>query len=75
MLRFKIAAQKQIFVSCENSHVTKIWKNHFSNGIFQWNLAQSRKDMNTFTFLKWNLKNNIILFKNGGQNKICDVAQ
>ena len=30
--------------------------------------------MNTFTYLKYNLKKNI-LFKNGGQIKFCDIAQ
>ena len=36
-------AVKNDFSFCKNSHVTKIWKNHFPNGIFQWNLTQSLK--------------------------------
>ena len=42
---------KTFFFFCENSHVTKIWKKKkkkkkkkpFPNGIFQWNLAQSKR--------------------------------
>ena len=59
-------AAKNEFSFRENSHVTKIFKKHFPNGIFRWNLAQSR-----IFEIKFEGKKN--LFKNSGQNKFCYI--
>ena len=50
---FQNGGQKNEFSFRENSHVTKI-KNHFPKGIFSNKILL--KKMNTFTFLKQNLK-------------------
>ena len=69
-----MAAKKQIFVLRKQSH-DQNFKNHFPNGIFQWNLDQSRRTwICMFTFFEIKFEKNI-LFKNGCQNKFCDIAQ
>ena len=59
----------------EKIKVTKIWKK--KKTLFQRDFSikfgSELKNMNSFTFLKYFFLN--ILFKNGGQNKFCDIAQ
>ena len=51
-------------------------KNHFSKGIFKQNLAQSWRTWINLHFKSkiWKKKELSVLFKNGSQNKFCDIG-
>ena len=71
-----MAAKKRIFISRKQSRDQNL-KNHFPKGIFQWDLARSKRTWKRLHFWNtiWKKKKNIILLKNGGQNKFCDIVQ
>ena len=68
-----MAAKKQIFILRKKSCDQNL-KNNFPNGIFNeiWLKVGEHEYIYIFE-IKFEKKN--ILFKNGGQNKFCDIAQ
>ena len=67
-----MAVKKRISIS--QSHVTKIWKNTFQKKLFNkiW-LKLAEFEYIHISEIKFEKK--IIPFKNGSQNRFCDIAQ
>ena len=67
-----MAAEKE-FLFRKNSHVTKIWKTTFPMEFF--NDIWLKVGEHEYIYIFEMKFEKIILFKNGGQNKFCDIAQ
>ena len=73
MFRLKLAAKNRIYVS-QKSHLTKIWKTTFPKEFSNKICLKVEKHEYIYIFeMQFEKKN--ILFKNGGQNKCCDIVQ
>ena len=72
MLRFKWPPKNESSFR-ENSHVTKIWKATFPMKFF--NEIWFKVGEHEYIYIFEIKFEKTILFKNGHQNKICDIAQ
>ena len=67
------AKKKNEFSFRKSSHVTKIWKTTFPMEFFN-EIWLKVGEHETIYIFEIKFENNY-LFKNGGQNKFCDIAQ